>query len=67
MSPRNEERRPREGAIHDLGDGVTGSTPRGTDSHATLMNGMAWSIRWLDRHEGWWARSERWRREGRVT
>jgi hypothetical protein len=64
MSPPHEERGPRKGLVHDLGNEVTESIPRGTDP---FMNDLAWHIRWLDRHEHWWMRLERWRREGRAA
>jgi hypothetical protein len=31
------------------------------------MNDLAWHVAWLDRHEHWWMRLERWRREGRTA
>jgi hypothetical protein len=68
MSPPHEERRPRKGAVHDLGQRSTQSITRGSDPHAALMADLDWSIRWLDRgHEHWWMRLERWRREGRAA
>jgi hypothetical protein len=41
-----------------------GQTPNNSDStaHDIAMFGMAWRIRWLERHTHWWLRSarERW-------
>jgi hypothetical protein len=41
-----------------------GQTPNNSDStaHDIAMFGMAWRIRWLERHTHWWIRGvrERW-------
>lgn len=38
-----------------------GQTPWGSNStdHERYMNGLAWRIRWLERHRHWWIRTVR--------
>jgi hypothetical protein len=35
------------------------------EEHLGEMVRMAWWLVWLEDHEHWWAREQRWRREGR--
>jgi hypothetical protein len=39
--------------------------PTGEDLHRARMARMADLILWLEEHEHWWAREQRWKREGR--
>jgi hypothetical protein len=36
------------------------------ERHERSMRRMDELIRWLDRHEHWWLREQRWRAEGRA-
>jgi hypothetical protein len=47
------------------GPGEASEVSADDEEHLGEMARMAWWLVWLESHESWWARQERWRREAR--